>query len=86
MDKKYRQKLLVFAWLFLITLLLLAWGFDRQEVNSNQSIVRLGNPLLTDGKKGRALNVWDLQAFNGKIYLGGGSSVENAGPITNFIF
>lgn len=41
----------------------------------------LGNPLSQDGKKGRALNVWDLQVFDGKIYLGGGSTVTNAGPI-----
>jgi hypothetical protein len=81
MDGKYRQKLLVFVFLFLITLLLLALGFSKQEINSNKSIVRLGNPLLADGKTDRALNVWDLQVFNGKIYLGGGSSVENAGPI-----
>lgn len=81
MDRKYRQKLLLFVWLFLITILLLTLGFYQQEVNSNQAIIRLGNPLVADGKTDRALNVWDLQAFNDKIYVSGGSSVENAGPI-----
>lgn len=41
----------------------------------------LGNPMAQDGKTGRALNVWDLQRFGGKIYVAGGSTVSNAGPI-----
>lgn len=46
---------------------------DRLEV--------LGNPMASDGKTGRALNVWDLQSFGGKIYVAGGSTTQNAGPI-----
>ncbi|MGF1601761.1 MAG: hypothetical protein ACFCU8_07025 [Thermosynechococcaceae cyanobacterium] len=46
---------------------------DRLEV--------LGNPMASDGKTGRALNVWDLQSFGGKIYVAGGSTTQNSGPI-----
>ena len=80
MNRKNRQKLLTFISLFVITVLLLALGLSRPEVK-NDNIVRLGNPLLSDGKTDRALNVWDLQVFDGKIYIAGGSTVENAGPI-----
>ena len=41
----------------------------------------LGNKFAEERKKGHARNVWDLQAYEGKIYLGGGSTTENAGPI-----
>ena len=81
MNQQYRQKLLMFISLFLITLLILAAGVSRQKVSNEKSIVRLGNPFLSDGKTDRALNIWDLQAFGGKIYLGGGSTVTNPGPI-----
>ncbi len=42
----------------------------------------LGNKMADDGKRGRARNIWDLEAYNGRIYLGGGSTVENAGPVS----
>ena len=41
----------------------------------------LGNKMADDRKRGRARNIWDLQAYNGRIYLGGGSTVQNAGPV-----
>ena len=81
MNRKNRQKLLTFISLFLITIILLVFSFFRQEVSSNEFVVRLGNPLLSDGKTDRALNVWDLQVFQNKIYIAGGSTVENVGPI-----
>jgi hypothetical protein len=51
------------------------------DASPDEMIQCLGNPMANDRKKGRARNVWDLQAFEGKIYLGGGSTTENAGPI-----
>ena len=39
-----------------------------------------GDPIPT-GLTGRALNVWDLQAFDGKVYLGGGNTTTNPGPL-----
>jgi hypothetical protein len=41
----------------------------------------LGNKLAQDGKVGHARKGWDLQAYEGMILLGGGSTTENAGPI-----
>ncbi len=41
----------------------------------------LGNKMEDDGQSGHARNVWDLQVYRGRIYLGGGSTVENAGPV-----
>jgi hypothetical protein len=79
--QKYRQKILLSVLLFLMTILTLTCGTLSQENNNNNAIVRLGNPLLEDGKIDRALNVWDLQVFEGQIYIAGGSTVNNAGPI-----
>ena len=47
---------------------------------SSSKIIQLGNPSADDGLTGRALNVWDLQVFDGKIYIAGGSTVHNTGP------
>ena len=47
----------------------------------HQTVVRLGNPMVTDGQRGRALNVWDLQVFEGKVYVGGGDTSTNKGPM-----
>lgn len=75
-----RSSKLVFIALFIVTLALImaSWWSPTQ---AEASIVRLGNPLREDGQSDRALNVWDLQVFKGKVYLGGGSTVSNAGPI-----
>ncbi len=59
----------------------LLWGQRSIRSNDPQTVVRLGNPMLTDGKQGRALNVWDLQVFDGKIYVGGGDTSTNKGPM-----
>ena len=37
--------------------------------------------MARDGKTGRSLNVGDLQVFDGQIYVAGGSTVDNTGPI-----
>ena len=44
-------------------------------------LVNRGAPLAADNHTGRALNVWDLQVFDGKVYVAGGSTVDNSGPI-----
>lgn len=79
--RKYRRKIIIFTALFLGTFWLFLFIFSPLDTKPSGSLVRLGNPLLEDGKSDRALNVWDLQVFEGKIYLGGGSTVTNAGPI-----
>lgn len=72
------RKILGLVLLFLLAALISCNVYSQDNVGN---AVRLGNPLADDGQTGRALNVWDLQAFEGKIYLAGGSTVTNAGPI-----
>lgn len=71
------------AKLLLVFFSLVAIGsLSSQTISDNNSpVVILGNPLRNDGKTGRALNVWDLQVFDGKIYVAGGDTSRNAGPI-----
>ena len=78
--KSKLSKLVIFSALFVVTLALILLIF-RVLQRPNVTVTRLGNPLLKDGHEERALNVWDLQAFDGKIYLAGGSTVTNSGPI-----
>ncbi|AFZ34360.1 hypothetical protein Sta7437_0769 [Stanieria cyanosphaera PCC 7437] len=79
--QKYRQKILLSVLLFSLTILILTCETLSREHYNHHAVVRLGNPSLNDGKVDRALNVWDLQVFDGKIYIAGGSTVNNAGPI-----
>ncbi|MEM6612613.1 MAG: hypothetical protein AAF652_10235, partial [Cyanobacteria bacterium P01_C01_bin.72] len=62
-------------------LVAIAFWLGHNSPRTEFAAVRLGNPLAGDGKTGRALNVWDLQVFDGKVYLGGGDTTRNAGPI-----
>lgn len=55
------------------------WGYQPTETES--FLVSLNNPLAVDSHAGRSLNVWDLQVFDGKVYIAGGSTVDNSGPI-----
>ena len=74
------SKLIAFLAIFLITIAIVTggfWFFTTPKIEP----IRLGNPLREDGMEDRALNVWDMQAFDGKIYLSGGSTVTNTGPI-----
>ena len=80
MNQKHRRKLLFISLVLIATYVLSSGNFSKNS-KTDSSAVRLGNPLETDGKQGRALNVWDLQVFNGKIYIAGGSTVSNSGPI-----
>ena len=77
---RYKYKIIVLL-AFFATFALAVVNFPTLPIESNSVVQRLGNPLLEDGYSDRALNIWDLQAFEGKIYLGGGSTVSNAGPI-----
>ncbi len=81
MVPKYRSRAIVLTTIFLTALVLTVTGCFSSPSQSSVSVEKLGNPLLQDGKTDRALNVWDLQVFEGKIYLGGGSTITNAGPI-----
>ena len=65
---------------------LFIWSFSRPApvILKGEPIgclLNLGNPMATDGKTGRALNVWDLQVFDHKLYVAGGDTVQNSGPI-----
>jgi hypothetical protein len=75
------HKLWVVFLLFLVTISVVTLVSSQEISNPSKSVNYLGNPLSEDGKTEAALNVWDLQAFNGKIYLAGGSTQENTGPI-----
>lgn len=51
----------------------------------SSSIIRLGNPLEKKYSSGEAVysrNIWDMQLFDGKIFLGAGNS-SNQGPSQN---
>jgi hypothetical protein len=43
------------------------------------AVERLGNPFTVASPYAR--NVWDMQLFRGRIYLGHGDSIDNWGPI-----
>jgi hypothetical protein len=74
-------KLWVVFLLSLVAILAVVLASSQEVVNLSKSVNYLGKPLSGDGKTETALNVWDLQVFNGKIYLAGGSTQENTGPI-----
>jgi hypothetical protein len=42
-------------------------------------IEKIGNPFLDKSVYGR--NVWDMQLFNGRIYIGHGDTHSNVGPV-----
>lgn len=76
---RHRYKIIILL-AFCTAFTLAVFHFPTLPIESDV-VQKLGNPLRSDGHRNRALNVWDLQAFEGKIYLGGGSTVTNAGPI-----
>lgn len=77
--KKKIETLSIIAIVLSLCWLLKSYAIDRLDLSDR--IVSLGNPLARDGQVDRALNVWDLQVYNGKLYLAGGSTVTNSGPI-----
>ena len=82
---KTLKKLVLIILLVLSTFVLVLYlnnlFFWRNTSKIENALVNLGNPLKTSGITGHSLNVWDLQVFDGKIYLGGGSTIDNTGPI-----
>lgn len=68
-----------------------AWQQYLSDPASNAAVTpeNLGNPwaeIYPAGEQIYARNPWDLQAFNGRLYLGGGNSsnkgpTQNAGPV-----
>ena len=63
------------ACLVCLTATVSAWADDLTG-----QVVRLGNKPAESGATGRSLNVWDLQVYRGKVYLGMGSTTDNTGP------
>ncbi len=49
--------------------------------NVTLSLDSLGNISESQGMTDRALNIWDLQTFQDRLYIAYGSTVTNAGPI-----
>ena len=56
--------------------------FWSQPTTIENALENLGSPLAKEGKVGRSLNVWDLQVFDNKIYVAGGSTVDDSGPLS----
>jgi hypothetical protein len=81
MSKKLKVRVVVLASLFMISTIFVTCALANSKNSIDEQVIRLGNPLAADGQAGRALNVWDLQVFNNKIYIAGGSTVTNSGPI-----
>jgi hypothetical protein len=83
MVHKQKTKICLFFCLSLIVVTIFTLGCSAcsQGEDVTSKVKYLGNPMSQDGQKGRALNVWDLQVFDGKVYVAGGSSITNSGPI-----
>jgi hypothetical protein len=79
--KNISKKLLFVCLIFFAIVLLVVSVFSNFKTDENDCVISLGNPLSSDGQTDRSLNIWDMQVFKGKIYLGGGSTIENEGPI-----
>ncbi len=46
----------------------------------------LGNIPKDSGINGKARNIWDLQLYEGEIYIGFGSTIQNTGPTPLWVF
>jgi len=64
------------VWLVLVVIA----NFVRADDVSSR-LVELGNKPAESGQRGDSRNVWDLQAFEAKIYIGMGSTVVDSGPV-----
>jgi hypothetical protein len=58
-----------------------AWAIDLTD-----RLELIGNKASESGQRGHSLNVWDLQSYQGKIFLGMGSTAANTGPIPVWSF
>lgn len=59
--------------------LALLFPLQTQALDVTSSIEFLGNPTEGTNLNGRAQSVWDLQAFDGRLYLGHGNTTTNPG-------
>ncbi|HHC11554.1 MAG TPA: hypothetical protein ENK79_02835 [Campylobacterales bacterium] len=69
--------------IFLLGIFIVSFLFSRNDVTEKVEI--LGNPYSIIYKSGEfiyARNIWDMQVFNGKLYIGSGNS-NNFGPAPN---
>lgn len=69
---------------FALWALLLHGGFSGAAQAANESTVGwvdLGNKPAESRQRGASRNVWDLQAFEGRVYLGMGDTTRDTGPI-----
>jgi hypothetical protein len=57
-----------------------------RALDITERLVDLGNKPAEARQPGIARNVWDLQAFQGKLYIGMGSTAANRGPIPVWAF
>ena len=70
----------------LIGLVLCGVAAFVQSADVSDRLVDLGNKPAESGQCGYSRNVWDLQVFAGKIYLGMGSTVSDSGPVPVWAF
>ena len=68
-------------WLGSIWLLALIVSPSIEAEDVTERLVDLGNKPAESRQRGVSRNLWDLQLFDGKIYLGMGSTVDDRGPI-----
>jgi len=76
-------------------MLMTSWAATPSSPDLSAKIEVLGNPYASRYKDGTpavyARNIWDLQVYNGKIYIGGGNSsnegpAQNAGPVPIYTY
>lgn len=73
------------AWLFFFISACSSGEQSKTSTNVTSDIIRLGNPLQDKYPNGEAIysrNIWDMQLFADKIFLGAGNS-SNQGPSQN---
>jgi hypothetical protein len=67
------------AGLVCLAALLLAGLAQAADVTGQ--LIDLGNKPRESGQRGVGLNLWDLQPYRGRLYLGMGSTSHDSGPI-----
>lgn len=75
------QRLTSLVSFMLLLVMAVVFTLSVAAKEQDSKLVSLGNPLAQEGKQERALNVWDLQVFDEKVYLAGGDTTTNAGPV-----
>jgi len=70
----------------LVGAILLGFPSFVQALDISERLIVLGNKPAESGQRGDSRNIWDLEAFGGKIYLGMGSTVADSGPVPVWAF